>query len=614
MPSAVTPIIARLKNLPRAGALFVIIAATFLVYLPALRNGFVWDDHALVQRDPLIRSWLLIPEGFRHYLFIDATPSNFYRPIQRLSFVPDYAIWAFNPVGYHLTSILLHCAAAAALYCLARMLLPPAQRDRWAFVVALIWALHPLHTSAVTYVAGRADPLAALFGFVALALGFQSLARSPREHACAAGAFVCFAGALFSKESGLLFIVIWFLFLARRKVGLRLFATWALALALLVGGYVTTRSFAERTPPPTGRSAPLAVRPILVARAVAEYAGLLVMPRNLQMERDVATRAAADPGRTIEQARRREFQTLLGMSLIAAMLMWFRWARRSRPEAFMALGAFVLAYLPISNVFPLNASVAEHWLYAPSAFLFIAIAGSIGPIIARGRCVPQRIAFAVIALAAVLLGARTFVRQPDWIDQRTFIMRTIESGGDSARMRVNLGQLESSEGHDETALAQFQIALAKQPDLSFALLGMAAVQVRLGRFEAAREYLRRAETHPEMAVEVLHLRAALEAREAGRNTIALLEEAAQMKPRYWPARQRYVRALMEQGKLILALRELRTFLDEQSFRGETWRMLAETLDRMGDSARAREAFAEAARRDVHDDGSRLRAARKPRGE
>jgi hypothetical protein len=58
-------IIVALKNLQRVGALLVIIAATFLVYWPAQRNEFVWDDTALVQRDPLIRSWRLIPEGFQ---------------------------------------------------------------------------------------------------------------------------------------------------------------------------------------------------------------------------------------------------------------------------------------------------------------------------------------------------------------------------------------------------------------------------------------------------------------------------------------------------------------------------------------------------------------------
>ena len=86
------PILAALKNLSRSLAVVLIIAATFLVYWPALRNGFVWDDTALVLRDPLIRSWVLIPEGFRHFLFLDATASNFYRPIQRLTFVADYAV------------------------------------------------------------------------------------------------------------------------------------------------------------------------------------------------------------------------------------------------------------------------------------------------------------------------------------------------------------------------------------------------------------------------------------------------------------------------------------------------------------------------------------------
>ena len=61
-------------------ALFLV-AAIFASYLPALRNGFVWDDTALILRDPLIRSWQLIPETFQHFLFLDATPSDFYRPV-----------------------------------------------------------------------------------------------------------------------------------------------------------------------------------------------------------------------------------------------------------------------------------------------------------------------------------------------------------------------------------------------------------------------------------------------------------------------------------------------------------------------------------------------------
>ena len=64
----------------------VLVALIFAAHAPALRATFVWDDTALVLRDPLIRSWRLIPEGFQRFLFVDATPSNFYRPVQRLSY------------------------------------------------------------------------------------------------------------------------------------------------------------------------------------------------------------------------------------------------------------------------------------------------------------------------------------------------------------------------------------------------------------------------------------------------------------------------------------------------------------------------------------------------
>ncbi len=107
----------------RLPAILSIIAATFAVYWPSLQNKFVWDDTALILRDPFIRSWRLIPEGFRHFLFTDATSSNFYRPVQRLTYTFDYALYAFQPGGYHLTSIILHAAAAVALFFLVQKLI-----------------------------------------------------------------------------------------------------------------------------------------------------------------------------------------------------------------------------------------------------------------------------------------------------------------------------------------------------------------------------------------------------------------------------------------------------------------------------------------------------------
>src|SRR4051812_15785856 len=144
------------RRVKRPFAVAILLLGVIVIYAPALRDGFVWDDTALILRDPLIRSWRLIPEGFNHFLFVDATPSDFYRPLQRLTYTFEYALFAARPGPYHLTSILVHTSAAIAFMMFAGALLSAfgatENRARWiAFLAALVWAIHPVHTAAVVY-------------------------------------------------------------------------------------------------------------------------------------------------------------------------------------------------------------------------------------------------------------------------------------------------------------------------------------------------------------------------------------------------------------------------------------------------------------------------------
>ncbi|MFN2508530.1 MAG: hypothetical protein ABR589_07135, partial [Chthoniobacterales bacterium] len=188
--------------------LLLLTAAIFAAYAPAIRNGFVWDDHALVLRDPLIRSWRLMPEGFAHFLFTDAAASDFYRPMQRLSYTLEYAAFGLQPAAYHVTSVLCHLAAALALFLFARELLrlfdlSERARRYGPLLSALVWALHPLHTSAVAYISGRADSLAAAFGFAALYFAFRSLrAAGAQVLVFTAASTLLFLCSGLSKETG----------------------------------------------------------------------------------------------------------------------------------------------------------------------------------------------------------------------------------------------------------------------------------------------------------------------------------------------------------------------------------------------------------------------------
>jgi Flp pilus assembly protein TadD len=571
-------------------ALSLVMVLAALVYGMSLANGFVWDDTALVLRDPLIRSWRLIPEGFRHFLFIDATGSNFYRPLQRLTYVADYALHGFAPWGYHLTNILVHAGAAGALFALVRRLTreaaPARNATTIAFIVSTIWAVHPIHTSAVVYVSGRADPLAALFGFAALNL----ILRDRWFYAAP-----LFLGALLSKESGLVALALGvvFAFVKNRRQPRRLAAPLGVTL-LVLASYAALRFTADKIEPPilTPPPPPIA-RPVLAARAFAEYAGLLIAPVNVHMERDVSTPTGGDPQITLPRARMREYQTLAGVVLIIGLGFWLRWAKRREPLACTALVAFLISYFPISNAFPLNATVAEHWLYVPSAFLLLAATLSVTHLPLTHRL------WRVAGISwVVLLAAGTVQRIGDWRDQRTFLERTAMAGGGTARMEINLGSLALSEGRLRIALAHFQNALAREPKQPFAILGLGATLTRLGEYAEARAWLKKIQNVPVVRAEVLQTLAAAEYRETRRDRVDLLRQAARVEPRHWPAEKRYVAHLAERGDLLEAVRELRAYIAAQPFRAESWQLLASLLDRSGQPVLARAAFDRAAELDV----------------
>src|SRR5204863_9340535 len=175
--------------------------------------------------------------------------------------------------------------------------------------------------------------------------------------------------------------------------------------------------------------APLLVRPIIVPRAFAEYTGLILFPANLHMDRDVESHPFGSSDASVRGAAWRELQTLAGIVLLAAAIYWLVRSRKRDPAIFGCLALAALAYLPVSGAFSLNANIAEHWLYLPTAFLFLAATVAISR-----RQIPPPVAATLIAVLAVFLGARTFLYTLDWKNQRTFLERTIAAGGDSPRM------------------------------------------------------------------------------------------------------------------------------------------------------------------------------------
>lgn len=139
----------------------IIIVFTFAAYANSLGNDFIWDDEFLVRDNMYIRSFSHLKDIFTSYLASSSgNINNFYRPLQDLSYMIDYFFWGYDPMGFRLTNIILHSLCAALIYILMARILGD---YRPALLAGLFFGVHPINTEAVTYIAGRADPLYLVF-------------------------------------------------------------------------------------------------------------------------------------------------------------------------------------------------------------------------------------------------------------------------------------------------------------------------------------------------------------------------------------------------------------------------------------------------------------------
>src|SRR5438067_689812 len=236
---------------------FFLGAIGFIIRLPAIQGGLIWDDVFLTRDNPFIKSPLLALEAFRHYLFLDSF-SGHYRPVQNLSYMLDYFFWNTDPAGFHLSNILLHVAAGLLLY---RLLTPlfGKQAGLWesddprsaragalaAFIISGIWMVHPVHSAAIDYISGRADSLAFVFSAGAWLLVLRARIAKARWLKGITYLLAALSGvlALCSREIACIWILIFLVHILAfaRDIGKKAKITTILCCALVLGTYAELR-------------------------------------------------------------------------------------------------------------------------------------------------------------------------------------------------------------------------------------------------------------------------------------------------------------------------------------------------------------------------------------
>ncbi len=477
------------------------LAAGLLFYAPALSGELIWDDAYLVRANPFFRSPVFGAEVFRHWLFFDSF-STYYRPVQNWSYMLDYWLWRGEPVGYHLTNLLLHSLSGILLFELLRQILPGltggtgARENRApiqfaALFVALIWVVHPVHNAAVAYISGRADSLASFFALLAWLLARRACEARFVFSKAAIGLAAALTAllALCSKEIALLWLALFAVHLLsfERGVGWRAKGI-ALAGALSVlGAYAFLHALpAARAPMENGPPLPLDGRFLLMLRALGDYAGLLVWPGRLYMERAISDSAIYGSVASWRAHPHYEYLSVIGL-LVGLAALWLcrqRWPAR-RLRGFGALW-FLLAFLPISNLFPLNAEVAEHWIYLASIGALLLLAGTVFALPRRA----QIAAGAFAALSILALGVRTSVRAGDWVNAETFCLRTIADGGATPRILSTLASHYGGRGDFVKQEAVLRKTIARFPDYAPARINLGICLSKQGHAAEAEPFLR----------------------------------------------------------------------------------------------------------------------------
>ena len=178
----------------RLRAIFVLllIVLTLLFYNPLVRNGFVFlDDSPYILKNPHIQNgltWQTVKWAFSSFYIAN------WHPLSWLSHALDYELFGLNPAGHHYVSLLIHTANAVFVL----FILEAATGLLWpSFIVAALFALHPLNVESVAWAAERKNVLSMFFCLLALLL-YTKYARSGKISTYL-WVVVCFALGLMSK-------------------------------------------------------------------------------------------------------------------------------------------------------------------------------------------------------------------------------------------------------------------------------------------------------------------------------------------------------------------------------------------------------------------------------
>jgi len=474
--------------------------AVVAAYWNAPRGDFLWDDNHLIRSDYQIKSWKFLNKVFTRDFFgfsDDNRKYGYYRPVVTISYMLDWQLRQpqlraermvkeqgrqlppmaavkppIDPTGFHWTNILIHLAATILLFFIFyrltdRTLLIPT-------IASLIFAVHPIHTESVTWIAGRTDPICTVFffaGFLSFMVYAERLAadrgygRLPGSPAESTGnrrwlfgllTLLFFTAGMLAKEMAVTLPILAIAYLAVflpwngqwKRIGS--FLPLLLALLAIVAGYFLFRHYQISYSSQAQNPYKVITTLLSFIKTIGYYALKIAVPVHL---------SAYLQNPLVESVTDRGF--LAGFAFLVVVIGLILYLFKRDKIVTFALLFYLISLLPLSNFIRISGPddmgfmTAERFAYLPSAPLILLLAVGLGRLLGRlgawtaDRQWPAGAAArrgAALALIVIVLGANTALtldRNRDWYDNERLFRQMIDNAKNATLLYVWLGYIFS---------------------------------------------------------------------------------------------------------------------------------------------------------------------------
>ncbi len=432
-------------------SIVLLVLAAGIPYLFTLNSEFVLDDNPLIAGDSSVHSFSGITQAFsRGFISGAGMPNSYYRPLVTVSYVLNYALFEAHPWGYKLANVLLHILVTVLVFLLARRVIPKGIAPLSA---ALLFAVHPAHAEAVSWISARTDLLQSVFSLGALLAFWRYLEADRSRMFRCLGWYVAsiafFALAMFSKESALVvpLIIIVLPFYAGKKSSFKFVLGQTIPFVAVVLLYLAAKqsvlgyAFSQNAVF-TG----LWGRLLVVPAFVLAYLRMLFIP------------GLAQPLHIPHTAPIISVFGWIGLLALVGIpiALW----RKSRAIAFAA-GWVSIGLLLVLNIVPiLGLRPCERFVYFPSIGLALIVGLAVNRL-HQWKPFPISVVFGAIAF---VLAVQSYAGSVVWRNETSVVARMVEGNPKFHNVRILAGTVYEEHGQPTRAIAEYAAAVALKPN------------------------------------------------------------------------------------------------------------------------------------------------------